>query len=217
MGLFITLLILAVVFFVFIKKGRGGKSFYKYRKDTHEFVAKNGGMIALYQEFADYFRKESFNIREVTKGSMYLHYGSDRGKVGIQLIQNAIDEVEVIVSTEKPGNLVSKSSFTFDSDIDQYKMIDSVLQNFNLINDSKAKHTEQKPKATVTNKKESSEPVVGYSTAGAIGQFFLFIFLFLTPFISAAMIAEVSGSGAAAAIVFILTFIGVMVWYMNKD
>lgn len=217
MGLFITLLILAVVFIVFIKKGRDGKSFYKYRKDTHDFVAKSGGMLALYEEFADYFRKESFNIREVTKDSMYLHYGSDRGKVGIQLIQNAIDEVEVIVSTEKPGNLVSKSSFTFDSEMDQYTMINSVLQSSNLNNSPKAKNTEQKTKATATYKKEDSKPEVGYSTTGAIGEIFLFIFLFLMPFVLAGVIAEASDSGAAGAISFIVIFIGVVTWYMNRD
>jgi hypothetical protein len=67
------------------------------------------------------------------------------------------------------------------------------------------------------SEKENNKSITGHSGAGAIGQFFIFIFAFFAPFLLAAFVSGITESGDAAVIVFFVSFIGVIMWYMKKD
>lgn len=71
---------------------------------TKRYVRENGGMYELYKEFVDIFINDGFKLREINDDSLYIHYGTDDGKIGIQIIQKSINEVVLFVGEELPFN-----------------------------------------------------------------------------------------------------------------
>ena len=90
---FILVLILAVVAYSFYE-------FAQHRKSVVGEVTSRGGVSAVYADFVSFFTDKGFRVRELTSDSIYLHYGTSIGKVGVQLIVVGHDKAEVIMSEE---------------------------------------------------------------------------------------------------------------------
>lgn len=88
--------------------------FFKSKSKLTKFVQAKGGMHELYKNFVELFQSEGFQIREVTYDSIYLHYGSSESKVGIQLVQINLQEVQIVIGEEarngQSNNLKLKAS-----------------------------------------------------------------------------------------------------------
>ncbi|MCW9705805.1 hypothetical protein [Fodinibius salsisoli] len=130
MEVLILLLVIGVVFVFFIMKGESGKSFYKNRKEIHKTVKQKGGMYELYKDFVDYFKEQDFQLREINKDSLYLHYGTWDGKVGIQIIQITPTEAEIVMGCELPSGQSHEGSIKVNIDEDQETMIHRLIGNF---------------------------------------------------------------------------------------
>lgn len=73
-----------------------------FNNRTKRYVQEQGGMYELHREFVDIFINDGFNLRKINSDSLYLHYGTETGKIGIQIIQKSINEVVVFVGEELP-------------------------------------------------------------------------------------------------------------------
>ena len=70
--------------------------FFGFRRRMIQHVREQGGMYELYKHFVDIFLEDGFQLREVTNDSLYLHYGTNEGKIGVQIIQCSIEKVEIV-------------------------------------------------------------------------------------------------------------------------
>ncbi len=50
------LLLITVVYFLFIKKGTGGRTFYKHGNELRKHNTGQGRMLSMYEHFVDYFK-----------------------------------------------------------------------------------------------------------------------------------------------------------------
>lgn len=130
MEFLLIILLFVVVYFLFIKKGTGGRSFYKHRNELHKHISSQGGMLSMYEDFADYFKRQGFNIKEVDKNSLYLHYGTKKGKVGIQIIQTNFNEANISISSETRNGNILNEEIVVQSDDDQKEMINLLIDKF---------------------------------------------------------------------------------------
>lgn len=90
--------------------------FLKFRRQTTQFVREQGGMYELYKTFADLFIEDGFHLREVTNDSLYLHYGTNEGKIGVQIIQLSTNKTTIIVGEELPFK--RRNSFKIETNPD---------------------------------------------------------------------------------------------------
>ena len=73
-----------------------------FNNRTKRYVREQGGMYELYRELVDIFLNDGFNLREINSYSLTLHYGTENGKIGIQIVQKSINEVVIFVGEELP-------------------------------------------------------------------------------------------------------------------
>ncbi|NGP90225.1 hypothetical protein [Fodinibius halophilus] len=130
MEFIIVLLVIGIIYFLFIKKGSGGKSFHKNRKEIHKTVEQEGGMYELYKDFVDYFKEQDFQIREINDDSLYLHYGTSVGKVGIQIIQTAPRKAEILMGCEMRSGKSHEATIKVNTHENQNAMVDRLIEKF---------------------------------------------------------------------------------------
>jgi hypothetical protein len=130
MELILILLIIGIVYFLFIKKGTGGKSFYNHRKDLHKHISDQGGMLSMYEKFANYFRDQGFDIKEVNKYSLYLHYGTTKGKVGIQIVQTNFNEANISIFSETRDGKSLQEGIIVNTEDNQIEMAERLISKF---------------------------------------------------------------------------------------
>lgn len=131
MGLLIVIIGGFIIYFVFIKKSESGTTLLTHRKQIHKFVQRNGGMISLYQGVVDYFVDDGFEIREVTKDYVYLHYGTDKGKVGVEILQVEVKKALITIGVETAHGIVDKNEIEVHSEDDSKQIIKRMLKTFN--------------------------------------------------------------------------------------
>lgn len=107
--------------------------FFGFRKKMIQYVQEHGGMYELYKLFVDILLEDGFQLREVTNDSLYVHYGTDKGKIGIQIIQGSIEKIQIIVAEELPFN--RRNSFKIDTitDFPISQVHDKILANLKLV------------------------------------------------------------------------------------
>lgn len=75
-----------------------------FNNRTKRYVREQGGMYELHREFVDIFLNDGFNLRKINSYSLYLHYGTENGKIGIQIVQKSINDIVLFVGEELPFN-----------------------------------------------------------------------------------------------------------------
>jgi tetratricopeptide (TPR) repeat protein len=129
MGFFIVIVGGFIIYFLFIKKGESGTTILNHRKEIHKFVQQHGGMVKLYQEIVDYFIGEDFEIREVTKDYIYLHNGTSKGKVGVEILQVEVKIAQITVGVETAHGLVDQHNIMLTT-IDSFDEIINSISNY---------------------------------------------------------------------------------------
>lgn len=164
MGLFIVAVGGFIIYFFFIKKGESGTTILNHRKEIHKYVQQHGGMVKLYQEIVDYFIGEDFEIREVTKDYIYLHYGTSKGKVGVEILQMEVKKAQVTVGVETAHGAVNKQEIEVHSEADSKEAIQHIKESLDLFDRSNhVKNNPQIDKAAVDNKQTSSNSRRGFA------------------------------------------------------
>ena len=130
MEILIIIFVFGVVYFLFIKKGTGGRSFYKHRKELHKYISNQGGMLSMYEDFTNYFKEQGFDIKEVDKESLYLHYGAKEGKVGIQIVQSNFNEANISITSETRDGKTINEGIIVKSDEDQKEIVNRLIDKF---------------------------------------------------------------------------------------
>ncbi|MEX2345302.1 MAG: hypothetical protein WD604_06795 [Balneolaceae bacterium] len=117
-----------LIYFLFIKKGESGTTLVTHRREIHKFVQNNGGMVNLYKGIVDYFVEQDFQLREVKKDYIYLHYGTMQGKVGLEILQHEVRKALITLGTETPQGKFFKHEIEIDSNDDPDSVIKRVLE-----------------------------------------------------------------------------------------
>jgi len=73
-----------------------------WNRKVKKFVQNNGGMVKLHENLVAFFMKEDFEIREVKGDFIYLHHGTEFGKIGVSINQLNISIADITLITELP-------------------------------------------------------------------------------------------------------------------
>ena len=104
---------------------------FNYR--TKHYVREQGGMYELHREFVDIFLNDGFNLREINSDSLYLHYGTENGKIGIQIIQKSINEAVLFVVEELPFKRKNGFKIETISQINSSMLFEKLVSNLRLV------------------------------------------------------------------------------------
>ena len=107
--------------------------FFKFRNKIKQFVREQGGMYELYKVFVDLFINDGFQLREVTNDSLYIHYGSENGKIGIQIIQTSIERIEIIIGEELPFNRRNSFKLSTSTYFQTFTIHDKIVSSLQLV------------------------------------------------------------------------------------
>jgi tetratricopeptide (TPR) repeat protein len=104
---------------------------FNYR--TKRYVQEQGGMYELYREFVDIFVNDGFKLREINSDSLYLHYGTENGKIGIQIFQKSINEVVFYVGEELPFNRKNEFKIETITQINSSMLFENLVSKLRLV------------------------------------------------------------------------------------
>ena len=89
--------------------------FMRHKSALESKIQSHGGVDVIYNEFVDFFKQKGFRTRELTSSSVYLHYGTQVGKIGVQLVVLSNDRARVKMSEE----LRTGQQHSISADIEQ--------------------------------------------------------------------------------------------------
>lgn len=104
------------------------------RRDTIRFIQENGGMYELHSHLVDLFLDNSFHLREVRKDRLYIHYGTDDGKIGITIIQISVDKIEIYVMEELPFKRTNSFKIETITNFPTFQVYEKILSSLRLVN-----------------------------------------------------------------------------------
>lgn len=104
-----------------------------FNNRTKRYVQEKGGMYELYREFVDIFINDGFNLREIDSSSLYLHYGTENGKIGIQIVQKSIHEVVLFVGEELPFSRKNEFKIETFTQINSSMLFEKLVSNLRLV------------------------------------------------------------------------------------
>lgn len=113
-----------LIYFIFIKKSPSGTTLLNHKNEIHKYVQNNGGMVKLYEGIVNYFQRDGFEIREVKKDYLYMHYGTNEGKVGLEILQHELDGAVITIGTELPNG----KSYSHKIEVKSYDNDKEVLE-----------------------------------------------------------------------------------------
>ena len=91
--------------------------FIKHKNALENNIQSQGGVDVIYSEFVDFFTQKGFRTRELTSSSVYLHYGTQVGKIGVQLVVLSNDRAKVKMSEE----LRTGQQHSISADVEQHE------------------------------------------------------------------------------------------------
>ena len=104
-----------------------------FKTRTKLFIREQGGMYELYKDLVDLFVNDGFNLREIDSDSLYLHHGTENGKIGIQIVQKSINEVVVFVGEELPFKRTNEFKIETITQINPSMLFEKIVSNLRLV------------------------------------------------------------------------------------
>jgi len=104
-----------------------------FNSKIKRYVREHGGMYEIYKEIVDIFVNDGFNLREIASYSLYLHYGTENGKIGIQIIQKSNDEVVFYVGEELPFQRKNEFKIATITHINASMLFEKIVSSLRLV------------------------------------------------------------------------------------